>query len=173
MSAILEMTGEQRLETPYTVEVGDVVFRLVDFKREWSISQSAEVMKVIRKVRKESSDTSFGGGGMDTVVAIVDMLGALAELELVTKVAALFFVPKSQASWKKSKMDDNAALLEELPTEAMIEAFQRFFSSSLFASLGVSLTSTQQTVETTKVEAGRVEADSMNGSPVSPTTDTE
>lgn len=163
---ILAMTGEQRLETPYTVEVGDVVFRLVDFKREWSISQSAEVMKVIRKVRKESGDVDVASGGMGGMMAIVDMLGALAELELVTTVAALFFVPKSQAAWKKSKMDDNAALMEELPTEAFVEAFQRFFSSSLFASLGVSLTSTQPTETTTVV-------DSMSGSPANPTSDTE
>lgn len=164
---ILAMTGEQRLEAPYTVEVGDVVFRLVDFKREWSISQSAEVMKVIRKVRKESGDVDITSGGMGGMVAIIDMLGALAELELVTTVAALFFVPKSQASWKKSKMKDNADTLEELPTEALIEAFQRFFSSSLFASLGVSLTSTQPTETETKV------VDLMNGSPANPTTDTE
>ena len=167
MSTVLELTGEQRLETPYTVEVGDVVFRLVDFKREWSISQSAEVMRVIRKVRKESGDVDITSGGMGGMVAIIDMLGALAELELVTRVAALFFVPKSQAAWKKSKMDDNATQLEELPTEALIEAFQRFFSSSLFVSLGVSLTSTQQMEATTEA------AGSTNGSHAKHTTDTE
>lgn len=168
MSAILELTGEQRLETPYTVEVGDVVFRLVDFKREWTISQSGEIMKIIRRVSKESGPVDMNGSGKDTVVAIVDMLGALAELDLVTRVAALLFVPKSQASWKKSKMDDNAALLEELPTEALIEAIQRFFSSSMFAKLGVFQTSTPSTVETTTEVV-----DLMNGSPANPTNDTE